>query len=247
MNEARNSSMHGLFLRAVELLSEFNREKYENAFKDFFAQQKSLLDELLQICKEDKTEEIISVIPDFAKQNLDKLQSKADKMTRQTEYNMAMAVYVFPLFVYQREPQMEQLAKDIAQYWNRIMSQSVKVSEYETVSGGFKRRLCYITTAVCESLGKTDECYELNLLRNYRDGYLLEECGERARVREYYSVAPTIVKRIDRMENAKEIYKNIWDTYLSSCISCIEEGRKQECEEIYSDMVKALEKEYLYS
>ena len=62
MNEARNSSMHGLFLRAVELLSEFNREKYENAFKDFFAQQKSLLDELLQICKEDKTEEIISEI-----------------------------------------------------------------------------------------------------------------------------------------------------------------------------------------
>lgn len=247
MNEALKGNIHEVFLRAVELLSEFKREKYENAFKDFFAQQKSLLDELLQICKEDKADEIVSVIPDFAKKNLDKLQSKAERMTRQTEYNMAMAVYIFPLFTYPREPKLEQLAKEIANYWNRIMGQSVKVSEYETVSGGFKRRLCYITTAVCESLGKTDECYELNLLRNYRDGYLLEECGEGARVREYYSVAPTIVKRINRMENAKEIYKNIWDTYLSACISCIEEGRKQECEEIYSDMVKALEKEYLYS
>ena len=66
-------------------------------------------------------------------------------------------------------------------------------------------------------------------------------------VEEYYNIAPTIVKRIGRREDAGAIYKGIWEQYLRPCIRLIEEGRKEECKDRYSEMVRTLEKEYLYS
>ena len=47
-----------------------------------------------------------------------------------------------------------------------------KQAEYDNPS------LCYITTIVCEILGKGDNCYELNALRMFRDYYMvkIKEC-----------------------------------------------------------------------
>ena len=92
-----------------------------------------------------------------------------------------------------------------------------------------------------------DDCYELTTLRAYRDGYLSGTEEGRRIVEEYYNIAPTIVKRIDRQENADEIYRGIWDEYLRPCIRLIEKDEKEECKELYITMVRSLEKEYLYS
>ena len=69
--------------------------------------------------------------------------------------------------------------------------------------------------------------------------------GGRKLVEEYYNIAPTIVKRINREKNADEIYRGIWNDYLSPCIRLIEEGRNEECREVYSQMVRRLEKDYM--
>ena len=66
-------------------------------------------------------------------------------------------------------------------------------------------------------------------------------------VNEYYNIAPTIVKRIDRQEDSASIYAGIWQDYLSPCVRLIEEGKKKECQMLYSDMVRKLERKYLYS
>ena len=81
---------------------------------------------------------------------------------------------------------------------------------------GLKKEFyCYITTAVCKSLNKPDDCYELNLLREYRDQYLMgTKDGEICK--EYYNIAPTIVKRIDRSPDASEIYADIWEKYFKA-------------------------------
>ena len=120
-------------------------------------------------------------------------------------------------------------------------------STFEDIEGGFKSHFCYITTAVCQSLGKPDDCYELNLLRNYRDSYLASTPDGEAVIKEYYDVAPTIVRRIGRMEDAGEIYQGIWKDYISPCVRLIEEERLTECREVYTDMVHSLEEKYLYS
>ena len=62
---------------------------------------------------------------------------------------------------------------------------------------------------------------------------------------EYYNIAPTIVKRINREKNPGEIYRGIWQKYLSPCIRLIEENRNEECREVYSRMVRRLEKDYM--
>ena len=51
-------------------------------------------------------------------------------------------------------------------------------------------------------------------------------------VKEYYNIAPTIVKRIDRSPDASEIYADIWEKYLKPCVRLIEAGEQEECREI---------------
>ena len=60
----------------------------------------------------------------------------------------------------------------------------------------------------------------------------------------YYDQAPSIVKHIDRRDNASEIYRSIWDTYLSECIGMIENGELENCRDLYIRMVEDLRKEY---
>ena len=143
----------------------------------------------------------------------------------------------------------QQLTQRMVDIWNEKMPEyKIGHSTYEGISGGFKKGIfCYITTAVCRSMHKPDDCYELAALRAYRDGYLSETEEGRHIVEEYYNIAPTIVKRIDREDGADEIYQGIWDEYLSPCIRLIEEDKKEECKELYVTMVRSLEKKYLYS
>ena len=123
---------------------------------------------------------------------------------------------------------------------------NLQAADYEFIEKGFHKKFCYITTAVCETFQKPDDCYELTLLRNYRDQYLAALPEGEEIIRAYYDVAPTIVKHINRQKNAGEIYRDIWSDYLSPCIHMIEEGKNEECKDLYIKMVRDLQKEYFY-
>ena len=47
-------------------------------------------------------------------------------------------------------------------------------------------------------------------------------------------------------EDSEEIYQDIWKKYLSPCISMIEAGKKEDCKELYIEMVEKLREEYFY-
>lgn len=161
---------------------------------------------------------------------------------------MALVTYVLPVINYGRLDNCKMLSDAIVEIWNKKVSKTaIKNATYEEINGGFRNHLCYITTAVCESLGKPDDCYELELLRNYRDDFLIGENAGRDVVKEYYNVAPTIVKRINKQDNAKDIYAGIWSEYLIPCIQLIEAKKLYDCKEVYSNMVYDLQKKYLYS
>ena len=134
----------------------------------------------------------------------------------------------------------------MVQAWQEMFGQKLKIVGPETILGTFRERLCYVTTAVCQGVGKADDCRELGMLRRYRDEYLVKECHEEELVKSYYNMAPTIVNRINREKNAKEIYQNIWETYLRPCVSFIEEGM-EECRGLYTKMVTNLREQYLYT
>ena len=105
---------------------------------------------------------------------------------------------------------------------------------------------CFITTAVCDSFGKPDDCYELTTFRNFRDNWLVEQEDGKSLVAEYYKVAPKIVTNINKFTNAKTIYQMIWTKYLDPCLKFIETGKLTECKDMYVSMVQNLKQKYLY-
>ena len=145
-----------------------------------------------------------------------------------------LPIYQSTTFKYDEQGKV--LAEKIAELWKvHYPENDIKAVPYEQIMEGFKHKFCYITTAVCESLGKTDDCYELTALRNYRDDYLMNtDCGEEI-VKKYYDIAPTIVKHIDKRADRREIYEGIWNHYLKQCIEFIETDKNEQCKDKYAE------------
>lgn len=104
---------------------------------------------------------------------------------------------------------------------------------------------CFITTAVCGSFAKADDCYELTQFRAFRDNWLVRQAGGVALVHRYYEIAPRIVAQIDKRADAKAVYLDIWQRYLKQCLHYIEIGNNEQCRKLYMQMVWDLEDRYI--
>ena len=113
-------------------------------------------------------------------------------------------------------------------------------SAVDFVTGG-----CYITTAVCRKDNKEDDCYELNMFRDFRDNWLMYQKDGNALIERYYKIAPQIVKNIDLKNDSSLIYDEINNKYLKNCLKMIENKEYEECKKLYIEMVESLEKKYL--
>lgn len=120
-----------------------------------------------------------------------------------------------------------------------------QLEKMERESANKQSEGCFITTAVCYTFGKSDDCYELVMFRDFRDKWLALQIDGKSLINEYYVVAPKIVLAINKLSNAKEIYQEIWDNYLAKCLQYIEQGQQMACKEKYVDMVNCLRKKYL--
>ena len=123
--------------------------------------------------------------------------------------------------------------------------QMFSVTTYDEIAGGFrKKKLCFITTAVCAYQGKGDDCAELTAFRRFRDGWLMDQPDGRELVQRYYEIAPGIVTAIDLTEPDR-VYPALWDTWLKPCYEALQAGQLQTCKRQYTAMVRHLEKKYL--
>lgn len=104
---------------------------------------------------------------------------------------------------------------------------------------------CFITTAVCQTLGAPDDCKELTMIRNFRDTRLkpLMEDGELL-VKEYYRIGPMVVDAIKEDENASEIYTRLWNECLKLCCEQIEQKEWEQAKLSYIKMVRELCEKY---
>lgn len=103
---------------------------------------------------------------------------------------------------------------------------------------------CFITTAVCQCFGKSDDCYEPTMFRRFRDDWLMKQPDGKALIAEYYATAPAIVSCIDGREHPADIYQQIWQRYLSPCLKHLEQGEYKACKERYIVMVCTLKAKY---
>lgn len=251
--ETWNLAMQGIedmLIREDNPMNSFKKNVYPEAFQAYLRRHMATLNAIEAIYQQEErpeewAEKLADHLVDTARAELDGIPKKGKKNEQQINYNMILAVFLFPAFLEMKGDSAEPVTDLIVKKWNKSFRTSVGKANYEKIESGFHRKFCYITTAVCESQGKADDCYELELLRSYRDGYLMSIEDGQSLVKEYYNIAPTIVNRIGRQENAGEIYKEIWDTWLSGCIELIEAGEKEACREKYMDMVYELKERYM--
>lgn len=101
--------------------------------------------------------------------------------------------------------------------------------------GGF----CFITTAICESEGKADDCRELMILRKFRDEFMITDSERKKLVDEYYQIAPAIVRSIKELKNSKQIFEMLKDDFIIPCILLIEKGCSECAMQRYRAMIFA--------
>lgn len=239
-----------VFTDRKEYMRAFKRDIYAKSTQEFLAKYIPVYKyaEAAMRTSTDKEQtlcDIAAILVNAARQEMDNAK-KIDKERMQMDLNMYMAIYVLPSVLEYKGEYSAALNEKIEEIWdNTFKNSKIKGSTFEAIQGGFRRKLCYITTAVCSYLKKPEDCYEVTLLKNYRDSYLLDCDDGAALIHQYYDIAPTIVKRINKQKNSNEIYEMIWKQYLSPCISYIEENRNEECKEIYSNMVLKLHKQFM--
>lgn len=157
------------------------------------------------------------------------------------DLNIYMVMYVFPGIIATDREFSYYIAEMIGKKWPETFTGHVLgCADYDTINSGFKRRFCYITTAVCESLGKEDDCEELNLLRSFRDGYMMSVPGGEDMVLEYYNTAPQIVSVINTLPDPGKVYRELYDRYILPCIDMIKHDKMKECMAHYRRMVENL-------
>ena len=118
-------------------------------------------------------------------------------------------------------------------------------SSRSSSSGGSNSGWCFITTAACEYFGKPDNCYELMMLRQFRDGWLAVQSGGEELIREYYRIAPYIVDELNTSEYRDAVYQDIWDCYIIPCVRLIEQNDYEPCRKLYERMVQNLKQTIL--
>jgi hypothetical protein len=233
-------------------LSGFKKDRYESHFKGLYEENEDMLHNVWQSIyyASNEKEVVQNIALEFVNQValvIDLITKKSAKEQKLMDFNMSLAVYVIPIILEYKNKTLEVLVDKILEEWkNKFPKTNVGKSDFENINNGFRKKLCYITTAVCETLGKGDDCYELTLLRHYRDYYLLGQADGEEVIGEYYNIAPTIVKRINKLSNTSEVYKSVWENYLSPCVKLIEEDKNLECKDVYYQMVRDLQKEYCH-
>ncbi len=104
---------------------------------------------------------------------------------------------------------------------------------------------CYLTTACVVAMDKGDNCEELNILREFRDEYMNRDSCMKYDIHEYYKYAPEIVKKINLLDNYKQIYKELYFELICPCIAYIKNGQVKEAYSLYKSMYNKLKTTYL--
>lgn len=101
-------------------------------------------------------------------------------------------------------------------------------------------KCCYITTAVCDTLGLPDDCDELTTLRWFRDEVMERTQAGREEVAEYYRTAPKIVKAINERPDSDALYRRLYLTSIQPAVLAVRRGHMQAAHTLYCEMVNSL-------
>lgn len=248
------NAMADLLDQESRWVNEFGRATYEKSFETYLDENYAVWESLRRLFLSEEDIEAVSfevakAVSAKAHGMIEGQKNRIKKEEKQLNINMYMVSYFLPAVIscqsYPKERNGTLMAKIICEKWHEVFPKyKIQYADYHTIQSGFKQRLCYITTAVCEGLNKGRDCEELQLLKQYRDEYLAGTEEGDALITEYYDIAPTIVKRMEKEADRDEKYRYLWEHYIRDCVSMIRAERFEECRNTYEHMVEELKSRY---
>lgn len=258
MDQEMLAAMRRLFEQTQTKVSEFAKDTYDMSFSSFLEDFSELWERMTAPLAEETAEEekksrcaeIAGALAGCAEQRKASESGRMKRERLQLDLNLYMVSYVFPAILEycrkQLRAQPELLTDAVTAAWaDTFHDGHIEAADYASIRGGFKSKLCFVTTAVCQGLNKEPECEEIRLMKQYRDEYLSAQPDGECQIEEYYDIAPTIVKRIARTENPQGEYQYLWDHYISRCVELVREGEQEECRSVYGEMMRVLKEKYL--
>ena len=105
-----------------------------------------------------------------------------------------------------------------------------------------KEEGCYLTSACMQHFKSEfdDNCYELTVLRWFRDNYVSKDD-----IKLYYNLAPKIVESINKDKRKEEIYDYIYDAIVDECVTAIENGDYEYAYKRYKASILSLKRNFI--
>lgn len=95
---------------------------------------------------------------------------------------------------------------------------------------------CYITDAVMQNEGASDQAPELVTLRWFRDNVLARTPEGQALIEEYYRTAPAAVEAIKQHPQGQQALQAILTQYIQPAVQAIQAGQYDQALSIYAEM-----------
>lgn len=223
----------------------FNAQKYAGAFSAYYSRLSPSLAALSGLAPEDcrgfAQSLMDSVADDFESEGSARIKSAAFFTRR-----MMVVAYLLPALRESKVPESGAVLAEFIRLWNaRYPQEPVSASTFTEIDSGFRRKGCYITTAVCTALGQGDDCPALQALRGFRDGWMARHPSGAVLTQEYYALAPAIVQAIARQPDSQAVYRALWRDSIAPCVRHIRARRYTACLTRYVQMMLQLERTYL--
>ena len=249
----RTEEFASMMEHEVDGVKMFGKKVYDDAFNELFNRYTDVMQAYVNGCAELDDESCRAMAHQVGAAFISREEERLARETRMSrrrrldDDNLYMALFVIPAIGYFKAGPTDILAKTLVELWRaQYPEHPINQGDYEKISNGFKKhRFCYITTAVCESLGKDDSCEELMCLREFRDHWLLLTDGGQELVDRYYETAPGVIRAMQQRPDYRELCRDIYERYICPCIHMIHEGRYEDCKVHYIDMVETLKAQYV--
>lgn len=124
-----------------------------------------------------------------------------------------------------------------ATYGSQAYNQGLQVQQYG-LKQFYNPSFCFITTAVTAATGKPDNCWELQLLRKFRDEFVAALPEGVALIKQYYALAPQIVAALETKDDKSSIYARLASLFIYPALQAISRGDNNEAMNIYTGMVE---------
>lgn len=103
---------------------------------------------------------------------------------------------------------------------------------------------CYLTTACVEAMLLSDDCYELQTLRRFRDSYIAQKPNGLAMIGRYYETAPNIIIAINSTGDGRDILKGLFKK-IEEVVTMIDNQKLEDAYQLYCELSIKLEQQYL--